>query len=405
VQASPVQMGGACPAGEALGTRGLLLLGEPAFATAASRRPRAVPPEGISSGRSSAEGWTSGRGWTSTAVFAALGAVGLARQGQARRHFKQQVVCLAVTDADKITLSDKKEKKAISKKGKQAIEGSQKKKKKLISPQRRLQRVFMEEFKAAMFTENPFYESDEASKEGRQRVYDYWLENRPLRTIDRIDDAQTSVGCTWEQADGRKGVSYAEFNEEGRISYMREVIQPPAFRFGSNSWKSMAPAYDFMGWISDMANGNSDYIYTEDPNLKPQTPMRCLMAPQSRRAPDVVRYLWEEAWLQKIEGVSAAVNSVMAEYSEDAVFEDLSGSDDTFAKGKEEVRRYMAETLEAAPGNLRWVLDDVTDGEKACVALWHCEFGVQTKPRGVTYYELNDEGKVSYARAAYNFTW
>ncbi|CAJ1428823.1 unnamed protein product, partial [Effrenium voratum] len=105
------------------------------------------------------------------------------------------------------------------------------------------------------------------------------------------------------------------------------------------------------------------------------------------------------------------VEKIMAQYSEDVVYEDLTREQEAFV-GWEEVRRYVQETKDNTPMNLRFIMDEMTEGEKACTVLWHVEgpgdrgpgtdaqFNSRLSPRGVTYYELNDEGKAEKPRAS-----
>ncbi|CAK9087184.1 Hypothetical protein SCF082_LOCUS41210 [Durusdinium trenchii] len=123
-------------------------------------------------------------------------------------------------------------------------------------------------------------------------------------------------------------------------------------------------------------------------------------APRSGRAVDVVRYLWEEAQWDPVD----PVEKIMSQFSEDAVYEDLTREDPAFV-GWEAIKKYQEETKENTPSNMRFVLDEMTEGVKACTAIWHVEFNTRLSPRGVTYYELNNEGKVCYVRSAYDISF
>eukprot|EP00931_Biecheleriopsis_adriatica_P104632 TRINITY_DN79278_c0_g1_i1.p1 TRINITY_DN79278_c0_g1~~TRINITY_DN79278_c0_g1_i1.p1 ORF type:complete len:379 (-),score=76.67 TRINITY_DN79278_c0_g1_i1:360-1496(-) len=280
-----------------------------------------------------------------------------------------------------------------------AVTGERKKKKKLISPQRRLERLFDEEFGKTMFSENPWYESPEVTTSGPERVHEHWMRKRPNREIERICDGKTSCGCTWKQLDGRRGVSFVSFNSEGRTNFAREVAEPSALsKFKSNNMQSLQPTFAVMNAFKTMFNFWEEYAVVEESNREPPRPKFGLEAPRSRRAADVVRYLWEEAYYSEVDPVA----KLMAEYSADAVIEDLTYADGVYSAGWNEVKRYHEETKENSPENLRFVLDDVTDGEKACTALWHVEFNGRKSPRGVSFYELDDDGKVAYVRASYD---
>merc|ERR1711879_38197 len=112
---------------------------------------------------------------------------------------------------------------------------------------------------------------------------------------------------------------------------------------------------------------------------------------------DVVQFLWEEA---QYSGESA-VDRIMAEYSQDCVYEDLTYKDEFFAQGFEAVKNYQAETKANAPEGLRWVADEFSDGDRACTVVWHIEFAGQKK-RGLSFYGLDGAGQVCYVRASYD---
>merc|ERR1712007_161134 len=101
-------------------------------------------------------------------------------------------------------------------------------------------------------------------------------------------------------------------------------------------------------------------------------------------ARDVVTYLWEEA--QFYEG-QEGVNRTLAEYADNAVFEDLTVLDEAWPQGEEAIKKYQETSQKSAPDSLKFVLDEV--------------FGQKT-PRGISFYELDDEGKVAYVRQSYN---
>jgi len=275
------------------------------------------------------------------------------------------------------------------------------KKRKLISPQRRLQRLFLEEFKKSFFSPNPWYECPEVSFTGNPgKIYDYWMTNRPSRDIERICDGKESCGCAWKQLDGRRGVSYVSYNQEGQVVFVREVGETQGMgKFKENTMKSLQPVIGVMNSITKMLNVADWYLEVED-FKEDATPVNGLEFPRSRRAGDVVQYLWEEAQWDPVD----PVEKIMAQYSEDVVYEDLTREQEAFV-GWEEVRRYVQETKDNTPMNLRFIMDEMTEGEKACTVLWHVEFNSRLSPRGVTYYELNDEGKVCFVRAAYDLSF
>lgn len=260
------------------------------------------------------------------------------------------------------------------------------------------QRLFLDG-KKSVLAPNVWYESPDTTTSTKKRVWQFW-QTRPTRTIDRISDGRTSVGCTWTQLDGRRGVSYLRFNDDGKLTYVREIPEPTGFnaKFSGNAMASMKTAMGVVGALRGSLNFLDQYLRVFDPDDGPKQPKLGIAKPKSRSATSVVKYLWEEAQYDE----DYPVDRIMAEYSEDAVYEDMTCKDEVWAKGKDAVRTYMEETRANQPESLNFVLDELSDGSRACVATWHVEFAGQNSPRGVTYYEVDAEGKVCYARASYD---
>ncbi|CAE7769170.1 unnamed protein product, partial [Symbiodinium necroappetens] len=184
--------------------------------------------------------------------------------------------------------------------------------------------------------------------------------------------------------------STAEFHYGKRLAQANQLSAKPAT---PPQWHTKAPSTEVMSpGIEVKLNVGHFACVIQNVGVtdfkEPAQPLNGLEAPRSRRAVDVVKYLWEEAQWDQVD----PVGRIMAEFSEDCVYEDLSREQEAFV-GFEEVKRYQQETKDSTPDNLRFFLDEVTDGDKACTVLWHVEFNSRMSPRGVSYYELNEEGK------------
>lgn len=271
---------------------------------------------------------------------------------------------------------------------------------KALNLESRIRRMFEEVTSKGVFSENAWYECPEATVTTQKRIWEYWERTRPSRTLERIAAGNLRVGCTWKQVDGRRGASFFRFNDEGKVTFVREVPEPSSFsKFRENNMKSLQPAFGTMNFFKGMFNWLDEWYVVEEKNQPKPVPKYGLEAPKTRKAGDVVRYLWEEAQVAEF----GAVEKMMAEFSKDVMFEDLTYVDESFPRGLDALRRYQEETKENAPENLRFVLDDIADGPQVCAALWHIEFNGQKKPRGISFYELDADGKVSYVRATYDF--
>merc|ERR1712176_636139 len=153
-----------------------------------------------------------------------------------------------------------------------------------------------------------------------------------------------------------------------------------------------------MEGVSRALNVFEDYIQVFDSSRGSPRPLTGIAEPKTRRACDVVRYLWEEAQNDE----NQAVARTIAEYTDDCVFEDMGYADDLWPRSKEDLRKFEQENQDRAPKDLRFVLDEVSDGTQACAVSWHVEWLGRMTPRGVSFYSLSPEGKVSYARSSYD---
>eukprot|EP00854_Cymbomonas_tetramitiformis_P001280 gene1280-1865_t len=101
-------------------------------------------------------------------------------------------------------------------------------------------------------------------------------------------------------------------------------------------------------------------------------------SPQFSRADDLVRYLWTELSLRDMD-------VFMQYFAEDVVYEDLIYKE--AFQGKAAVRSFMEKNLEAAPEDLKFVLERISDGVP------EVQFA-----RGCSFYELDDQGLICYVR-------
>ncbi len=195
--------------------------------------------------------------------------------------------------------------------------------------------------------------------------------------IDKITDGTKSIGFSWylrqDGVDGKglRGITYVEFNDKGKIVYVREVAEP-LFKPGLVT--------------SKLLKAITDEAVKKDPNLLIKRPTPAKRATGS--ASDLVTFLWKE-----VNGSDKDL--VLSLFSDDIVYEDLN-----FAKpfiGKEEVKEFISEF--DFPG-IKFIPERISDGRLACCFTWRVELaGVQGYTRGISYYETNTEGTlVKYIR-------
>ena len=101
------------------------------------------------------------------------------------------------------------------------------------------------------------------------------------------------------------------------------------------------------------------------------------------RCDDLVRHLWQSIDLSDSE-------KALEFFHDDVVYEDLI-YEEPFV-GKAAVKKFLQSSRDNAPDGLRFVLDDVSDGEDACGFTWHLELEIngQTKniTKGISFYRL-----------------
>lgn len=92
------------------------------------------------------------------------------------------------------------------------------------------ERAWLEAFDANAVVEDLYYSDVSASNSAGVRAY---VENKASCgriVIDRLSDGTRSCGFTWHLEDdgavGIRGTTYVELNEDGLVSYLREICEP-----------------------------------------------------------------------------------------------------------------------------------------------------------------------------------
>jgi len=100
-----------------------------------------------------------------------------------------------------------------------------------------------------------------------------------------------------------------------------------------------------------------------------------------------------------------AIPELLELFDQDVVYHDMAVYDDPFV-GKAELAAYFDKIERLVPGDIRFVVDDITGSDaKKVGVIWHVELeseneGFVSLPfsRGCSFYELNETGKIIYAR-------
>lgn len=251
----------------------------------------------------------------------------------------------------------------------------------------------------SLFAPTALYESLDGMVDGQSKCWAKW-ESMPSRQIERICEGRTRCGCTWIQPDGTRGASFFRLSSEGQVSWVRECPEVPGMmKVKGNGMSLLKPLLDAWSAYRGALNFLPSYLTIEksDEEVRPR---KGLLQPTSRKAEDVVRFLYEEA---VGEGLKESLDKMMDQFSENAVFEDMGLAEESWPRGKAAIRAYQEETMTSQPKGFKFVMDDVSEGIYSASCFWHAEAFGQILLRGLSFYELDDDGKVCYVRSCYDW--
>lgn len=194
--------------------------------------------------------------------------------------------------------------------------------------------------------------------------------------LERVADGLRASGFCWSltqsgvEGKGLRGVTYVEFDNNGKIVYVRECAEP-LFKPGS------ATSGLLKAIVSDAVK--------KDPTLaiRPSAPPKRKISDAS----DLVTFLWRE-----VNGSDKEL--VLSCFDEDIVYEDFNFSQPF--SGKDEVKKFIDEF--DIPG-VKFIPERIGDGKTACAFTWRVELAgvIGNAVRGVSFYATDSTGeKVTY---------
>lgn len=190
--------------------------------------------------------------------------------------------------------------------------------------------------------------------------------------IERLADGARSSGFTWHReaagkaGDGLRGTLYAEIDAEGRLSYVREGCEP-IFKPGEAA-EALLKAV-----TKGVKKDEAEPTYTQ------RTPST---------AAGVVDYLWREAYPG-----GAKPTEALRLFAEDILYEDFNYP--TPFIGKAAVSDFV--NAFDIPG-IEFKLQRASEGERGCAFTWKVLVNGQEGPEGISFYEVDGNGKVCYIR-------
>ena len=193
--------------------------------------------------------------------------------------------------------------------------------------------------------------------------------------LDRVSDGAASGGFTWHRESteepgrvGLRGTLYAELDESGKLSYVREGCEP-MFKPGAAIEALLNTATQIAG--------------------KPERPPATFTQATPTTANAIVRYLWEEAYPK---GASPA--EALRLMKDSILYEDFNYNDPLV--GMQQVTDFV--NAFDIPG-VDFVPLKISEGERSVCFTWKVVVNGQDGPSGISFYEIDpSEGKICYIR-------
>eukprot|EP00931_Biecheleriopsis_adriatica_P072422 TRINITY_DN4669_c0_g1_i1.p1 TRINITY_DN4669_c0_g1~~TRINITY_DN4669_c0_g1_i1.p1 ORF type:complete len:446 (+),score=105.65 TRINITY_DN4669_c0_g1_i1:63-1400(+) len=193
--------------------------------------------------------------------------------------------------------------------------------------------------------------------------------------IDRLSDGDKSCGFTWHlEEDGEigiRGTTFVQIDEQGLVSYLREVCEP-LYKPG-----------DLTVELLKAVSGANVADFGSGAEVARRTPSG---------ASDLCRYLWSE-----LQG-RAPPDESLSFFADEVLYEDFNY--EMPMRGKAEVGAFLEKFAEIKA--LKFVAERFSDGEQSCCFTWNVEIAGTSadapKTRGISFYELDANGQISYVR-------
>ena len=212
---------------------------------------------------------------------------------------------------------------------------------------------------------------------GREAVTEHMLDKVSQRKgrgdvrIDQISDGNSACGYAWTyvstdgKMEGLRGTTFMELNDNGEISYIREIPEP--------LYKPGDMTIELLKAVTKGAEPKPPKEY------QPRTP---------KIASDVAKYLFLD-----VQG--SDVNEAMRFFSQDIVYRDFNYEDTL--KSPAEVKQFIEDF--SFPG-IEFKAQKFCDGVDSTCFTWEVQLNGQTDAiKGISFYELDPETrKVCYIR-------
>lgn len=207
-------------------------------------------------------------------------------------------------------------------------------------------------------------------------------------SIDKIADGVDAAGFTWTRscttsstADatvngqeppkklGLRGTTFVRLNDDGKIVSVQELAEP-LYKPGDAMLKLLQAV------TKNVPRPDKKKI----PTYQEESPTSCS---------EIVDYVWNRAYPQ-----DAPVDEAIKFYAPDIVYQDFNYPQPI--RGLSNVEVFVREWGDF-PG-VEFQLQDWSDGDRACCFTWKVLVNGKPGPQGISFYETNGDGKITYIR-------
>jgi hypothetical protein len=194
--------------------------------------------------------------------------------------------------------------------------------------------------------------------------------------VERIADGERSGGFCWHREAeglvgiGLRGITYLELDGSGLISRVQEGYEP-LFKLDT-----------LLEALLQAANANKG-------DGEAKTPAATYERASPRTAEGIVRYLWEVAYPG-----GASPSEALSFFADEIVYEDFNYREPFV--GIEAVGEYIG--LLDVFTDFVFIPERISQGDQRVCLTWRCEVNGQDGPSGISFNEVNGQGKICFAR-------
>lgn len=210
--------------------------------------------------------------------------------------------------------------------------------------------------------------------QGKDEVYKLLKSQFPRGTainVDRVSDGANSSGFTWTRESngklGLRGTTYLKLDDNGKIESVKELAEP------------LVKPGDLMLKLLQAATKNVPRP-EKNPTFDEENPTNCS---------EIIDYIWNRAYPG-----DAPVDEALKFYSPGIIYQDFNYPEPIV--GLTDVEKFCRDWGDF-PG-IEFKIEDLSEGDLSCCFTWSVRVNGKEGTKGISFYETDGEGKITYIR-------